>query len=167
MECYCGEIHAGTFAGALETLARTPDLLAEAVQHLAGPRRGDRPTAGKWTIPEIVGHMKNFELIASVHYRLLLTEDVPDLPPFDPRRWLDRFGYDRTNLPATVHLFHLLRADNIRLLRSLPDQDLRHEGWHPEHGSITLEAMAIHIAAHDSDRLEQIRKWESSPDAQG
>ena len=162
MECYCEQTHAWSFDQALDELAQAPDRLDAAIGNAAEEDLAHSPGPGRGSIRERVAHLKDAELIVSLQYRLILVEDVPDLLAFDPDRWADHLSYSKQELSAAVGLFGSLRADNLRLLRGLKPPYRKHEGRHPEHGAITLEALVIHTAAQTAHHLEQIRECRSS-----
>lgn len=55
-------------------------------------------------------------------------------------------------------LFRLLREANLRMFAQLTPEEWQRNGIHAERGSMTVRDLALQIAGHDLNHLEQIRK---------
>ena len=55
-------------------------------------------------------------------------------------------------------MFRLLRMANLRMFDRLTLQEWLRSGVHAERGLITVKDLAIHMAGHDMNHIEQIRR---------
>jgi len=66
--------------------------------------------------------------------------------------------HDSTTAQDAFEMFRLLREANLRMFARLtPAEWLRH-GTHAERGRITVQDLARHMAAHDQNHIDQIRR---------
>jgi hypothetical protein len=56
-----------------------------------------------------------------------------------------------------LDMFTLLRTANLRMLRALNSEQWLRFGNHAERGRITVRDLAVHMAGHDVNHLNQIR----------
>jgi hypothetical protein len=55
-------------------------------------------------------------------------------------------------------MFRLLRQANLRMFARLTPQQWDRCGIHTERGKVTMRELCRHMAAHDVNHIEQIRK---------
>jgi hypothetical protein len=58
----------------------------------------------------------------------------------------------------SLELFRLLRAANLQFLQRLTPEQWECFGIHAERGRITVRELAAHMAGHDINHIEQVRK---------
>ena len=118
-----------------------------------------RPEApGKWSMLQVVQHLADSELVWAYRLRLVVSEDRPTLTGYDQDRWVDRLGQAGVELPHALEMLRVLRAANLRLLRSLSPEDLQRAGVHTERGEETVELMVRLYAGHDLVHLRQLAR---------
>lgn len=142
----------------LEILEKLPDALEAAVAGLSDDqvRRPEAP--GKWSILEVVQHLADSELVWAYRLRLVVAEDQPPLTGYDQDRWAVRLRYREADAAEALRQIGLLRAANLRLLRSLSPEDFQRAGVHTERGEETVEHMIALYAGHDLVHLRQIAR---------
>ncbi len=87
----------------LATLAATPARLKEALAGVPKKLLLWTPAPGKWSIQEIVCHMRDMEREAYLErYRRMLAEDNPKLPDVDGDRYAIEKGYRSMKLGEVV-----------------------------------------------------------------
>ena len=80
------------------------------------------------------------------------------LPGFDQDVWA-RMANNAESIPQdSLDLYRSLRQANLRVLELLSTDQWNSWGVHLERGRITVEEMARHMAGHDVNHIEQIRK---------
>jgi uncharacterized damage-inducible protein DinB len=117
-----------------------------------------RPAPGKWSIHEIVCHMRDMERDSyQIRYRRILLEDGPTLPHVNGDRLALEHGYPLLELTDVLRDWERLRMENLALLDSVPDESWLRMGTHETDGPLSL-AMVLrrHARGNDEAHLRQI-----------
>ncbi len=142
----------------LERQRQTPSILAEVIADVSDAKLHERPQPDKWSVGEIIAHLAEDELVTSWRYRQMLENDGVALAGFDQDLWARVGQYRSWNPQEALTMFRLLREANLRLLEALSPEQWKKHGIHAERGKITVQDLARHMAGHDLNHLEQIRK---------
>jgi hypothetical protein len=98
------------------------------------------------------------ELATAWRYRQMVEHSGIELAGFDQDLWA-RIGDYRSRVPhESLALFRLLRDANLQLLQQLAPEQWECFGIHAERGRITVRDLAAHMAGHDANHIEQIRR---------
>ena len=156
------------YAARLASYVADKDPIAtqrEAAETIAGlistvPRAElkEQPAPGKWSVTEIVMHLADDELTSSWRYRQMLEYDNPTLAGFDQELWARVGDYASWEAEDALTLFRLLRAANLRMFAQLTPEQWQRGGIHSERGAITVRDLCRHMAAHDINHIDQIRR---------
>jgi len=142
----------------LERLRATPRRLEEAVQDL--PRRllVWAPAPGKWSILEIVCHLRDMERDAYLgRYRRMLDGGEPSLPWFDADALALERRYRDDKFASALREWKHLRRDTLALLDALTDAQWTLAGVHETRGRITIADLLRHQVEGDDDiHLRQV-----------
>jgi uncharacterized damage-inducible protein DinB len=142
-----------------EAFAAAPDRLETAVDGLAEADLQARPIPQKWSIHEILLHVTDSECLSAVRVRMALGDDRPRFPGYDEKRWALRLRY-RDRSPAVrdamVRLFRAQREATSELFAAATPEEWRHEGTHPDWGTVTLRQLLELYADHGERHLAQI-----------
>ena len=104
----------------LKTLAETPARLKAALKGVSKKLGAARPAPGKWSILEIVCHMRDMEAEAYLaRYRRILAEDNPSLPDIDGDAIAIERDYRAQSLPAALREWSKLRKESLKLLKKV------------------------------------------------
>jgi hypothetical protein len=156
-ECpICRTTHPGTDSWALKKAAKTPQRLKELVKRLDANGLATSYGPGKWTIRQLVCHLRDCEIVYGVRWRLMLSEIDPPLQPFDQDHWADATRYAKQDADAALAAFAALRASNLEMLKLAGAGTLARRGLHPEYGPIGVGQMARHLLAHDEKHLGHV-----------
>jgi len=117
-----------------------------------------RPTSGKWSICAILAHLAEDELVSSWRYRQMIEHSGATLAGFDQDVWARLGDYDKWTPRDALEMFRLLRMANLRMFDQLTPEEWLGSGVHAERGLITVKDLAIHMAGHDMNHIEQIRR---------
>jgi uncharacterized damage-inducible protein DinB len=120
----------------LARMAATASLLRELTADVDAEMAARPPTAGKWSIVEVVRHL--------VH---------GDRDTFLPR--LRRMVAERR--PTLVAAFAAARVEALKILRGLDEAGWQREGVSPSRGPLTIETYTTTMDAHDTEHLRQIQ----------
>jgi len=123
------------------------------LEHSQLERHG--PEAEGWTAREVLAHLADFELIAAVRVRTVLSLDRPVLATYDQEAFTARFGALETPTEA-LERFTVNRRAMLRVLEALTEADLDRPGLHPVRGEEPLRRTLEMVARHDRAHLEQL-----------
>jgi DinB superfamily len=142
----------------IKTLRATPVVLRALVAGVdeAGLRR--RPAPGEWAIVEVVGHLADTEERALGRVRRMLSEDSPELAPFDQEALAEECRYLELDLEGELVRLEQLRRDHLAVLEGMDGPGWQRAGRHGEHGELTVELYETHVAAEEVDHLAQIAR---------
>ena len=142
----------------LELQKQTPELLAQLLAKASHEQLTRRPGKDKWSIGEILAHLAEDELATAWRYRQMLEHSGLQLMGFDQDLWA-RMGAYRSRVPQeSLALFRLLRNANLQFLKQISPEQWECFGIHVERGRMTIRDLAVHMAGHDANHIEQIRK---------
>jgi uncharacterized damage-inducible protein DinB len=132
------------------------DELDELVVRLPEEQLELRPVEpGSWTARQVLAHLADFELIAAVRVRTVLSMDRPALASYGQEEFTDRFSALETAEDA-LERFAVNRLATLRVLEALGPADLERVGVHPQRGEETLRRTLEMLARHDRGHLEQL-----------
>ena len=143
-------------AEALEALRTHVDELTALVAALP-PERLERPAAEGWSARQVLAHLADFELVAAVRVRMLLSVDHPQLPAYGQEAFTERFGALETPAEALERLAVNRRA-TLRVLEALTPEDWERTGTHPQRGEEPLRRTVEMLTRHDRIHLAQLRE---------
>ena len=152
----CKQIHTGSDAATLKQLAQTPQTLGKLLKGLDAKGWKKSYGPGKWTIRQIVAHLRDCEIAYGMRCRLMIAEPDAALTPFDQDRWAGATNYAKQDAKQALETLKLLRATNVEMLKLAGKEGLKRAGIHREYGRIDVAQMARHILAHDKNHLAQI-----------
>ena len=118
----------------------------------------ERPDKDRWSIGEILAHLAEDEIATAWRYRQMVEHDGIDLAGFDQDLWARLGDYEARSPQDSLVLFHLLREVNLQFLEKLSEEQWECCGNHAERGRITVRELAAHMAGHDANHVEQIRR---------
>ncbi len=138
-------------ADTVEGMAAAPKLISEAVRAASGGA-GDG-----WSPAEIAAHLADIEVALGWRIRQILSEDEPELQPFDQNDWAAALRYGERDVEVALNAFAAQRAANVEILARLSEEGWERRFRHPEFGPASLRTLVRHISDHDLAHLTQIR----------
>lgn len=116
------------------------------------------PAPGKWSILEIVCHMRDMERDAYlVRYRRILDESNPSLPDTNGDRYSLERDYRAQRLSEALREWSQLRRECLKLLASAKRADWDRTGVHETAGPLSLSDLVKRQATlNDEPHLDQI-----------
>jgi hypothetical protein len=142
----------------LDTLEATPAQLKAALKGLPKKLLLWTPAPGKWSILEIVCHMRDMEEHAYLaRYRRILAEDEPALPDIDGDQWALERDYRGQRLPEVLRDWVRLRKETLRLLKKVKADQWSRRGIHETAGPLGVDDFLRRQAVgNDEAHLGQI-----------
>ncbi|HKF04741.1 MAG TPA: DinB family protein [Candidatus Sulfotelmatobacter sp.] len=142
----------------LELQNQTPVVLAELVATASDEQLTRRPSKDKWSISEILAHLAEDEIATAWRYRQMVEHTGLQLAGFDQDLWA-RIGDYASRVPQeSLALFRLLRNANLQFLQQISPEQWECFGIHAERGRITIRDLVVHMAGHDANHIDQIRR---------
>jgi hypothetical protein len=135
-----------------------PATLAQVISGVPDDVLHRRPAPGKWSIVEIIAHLAEDELSSSWRYRQMIEHDGVALLGFDQELWARLGDYASWTARDALDMYRLLRLANVTLLSRLTAAEWDRSGVHAERGSMTVRSLAAHMAGHDRNHIEQIKR---------
>ena len=135
----------------------TPGLLAQAIKGVPDDKLRSRPAPDKWAVNELLAHFAEAEMGAFWRYRQMIERDGCPLPSYDQELWSDLGDYPSQAPSDSLQLFTLLRQANLRMFDRLTPEQWQRHGVHSERGEMTVRDLALQIAGHDLNHLQQVR----------
>lgn len=141
-----------------ETLAATPQSLKAALKGLPRKVLLFTPAPGKWSILEILCHMRDMEREAYIErYTRILSEDEPRLPDVNGEALAITRAYRLQKPTDVVREWLALRRQTLQLLRKTGKAQWARAGVHETAGRLTMEDLIRrHAVGNDEAHLRQI-----------
>lgn len=143
---------------ALELQKQAPAVLAELMAKASDEQLTTQPSKGKWSIGEILAHLAEDEIATAWRYRQMVEHSGLQLAGFDQDLWARIGGYVSRVPHESLALFRLLRNANLQFLQQITPGQWECFGIHAERGRITIRDLVVHMAGHDANHIEQIRR---------
>ena len=142
----------------LETLRATPARLKAALKGVRKAVLLWTPAPGKWSILEIVCHMREMEREAYLaRYGRVLAEDGPLLPDIDGDTYALENDYRAAALGPVLRDWTRLRRECRKLLSGVKGEQWDRAGVHETAGRLTLDdLLRRHAVGNDEAHLGQI-----------
>ncbi len=137
---------------------QAPGILALLIHSVPVAKLKAAPAPGKWSVTEILMHLAEDELTSTWRYRQMLQHDAPELSGFDQDLWARLSDYASWDPQDALAMFRLLREANLKMFANLTSEQWDRHGIHTERGKITIRDLCRHMAAHDINHIEQIRR---------
>ncbi len=141
----------------LERLRRGAELVAVSITGAAGSEVDFIPEPGGWSIRQIVAHLADGEIVATMRMRQILAEENPKLEAFDQDAWAKNLDYARRKPSQSLETFRRIRGENYELLKDLPETTFERAGVHSERGRVTLRQLLQLVAEHAESHAAQLR----------
>ena len=143
----------------LDTLEKTPEIIAAAVKGLEESVLRYKPAPNKWSILEILAHLSDVELVWGYRIRQAIADKEPTFATIDQDDWAHNLGYLEVSPEECLTLYKTNRRVNVRLLRRLTPDNLAKGGFHPElKRKFTLAEIVERLTSHDPNHLGQIER---------
>jgi hypothetical protein len=136
----------------------TLEILAKLIAGVPDEKLRRKPAPNKWSVIEILAHLAEDEIATSWRLRQMLENSGCELAAFEQDIWARLGDYASWNAAETLELFRILRQNNLRMLRRLTPEEWERFGVHSERGKTSVRLLTKHMAGHDMNHVEQIRK---------
>lgn len=128
-----------------------------AVDGISGTELDARTAPDAWSAREIIHHLADAELRATVRLRQLLAEDAPIIQGYDEEAYTRRLPQDRS-ITISLEAIRAARAANLELLDRMTDADWLRAGTHTDSGPYSVTDWVTIYAAHAHDHAQQLQR---------
>jgi uncharacterized damage-inducible protein DinB len=135
-----------------------PRTLARLIDGVPESKMTFQTVPGKWSVTEILAHLAEDELSSTWRYRQMIEHDSPQLLGFDQDLWSSLGDYSSWSAQEALEMFRLLREANLRMFARLTPEQWNRHGVHAERGKMTVRDLCRHMAAHDMNHIDQVRR---------
>jgi uncharacterized damage-inducible protein DinB len=140
----------------IRVMRAAPAGLARAVRGLSRAQLRKRPSPGKWSIEEILGHLVDTEVVYGYRYRMALAQPGMPIQAYDQAQWARVYAGRRAEPALLLEQIAVLRAINLDLVTRVPRAWWSRYGIHSERGRESVRRTLELIAGHDRNHLDQI-----------
>jgi hypothetical protein len=132
----------------IEQYLAGPGLLRRAVADMTREQLLARPIPGKWSTPEVVCHLADYEPNYADRMKRVIALKEPELLQGDPGLLATRLAYDQRGVEEELALIEITRKQMAWILRALTPEDFQRQGGHSRDGALTLEVLLQRVTAH-------------------
>jgi hypothetical protein len=140
----------------IRVMKAAPGRLERAVRGLTRAQLLRRPSPGKWSIAEILGHLLDTEVVYGYRYRMALAQPGMPIQAYDQAKWTETLRRGRVGVPRLLAQIRLMREVNLDLVTGVPRAWWSRYGMHSERGRESVRRTLELIAGHDENHLDQI-----------
>jgi uncharacterized damage-inducible protein DinB len=150
----------------LAVVRSTPDRLKGALAGVPKRLLAWRPAPGKWSIHEIVCHLRDAERLGYLYrYERIVAEENPRLPNVEPDRLALERQYGRMSFRETLQDWRAARKASLAILKKVKADQWARVGTHELYGPLSLEEVLRRQAVTNDEvhliQIEHIKKrWE-------
>ena len=117
-----------------------------------------------WNAIEVIAHLRDFERIFIEWAQLMLEEEKPTLPLYDPDALARERHYGEGDLPTVFAEWEASRAASITFYAALSEADFARPGIHLRRGEWSVgQGLALQVL-HDLTHFEQLAKIRAGAD---
>ena len=144
-------------AKALRSLRKTPVIL-EAMLRDVTQEQAQQYTDGPdgWSVLYVMCHLADYEFIYYERVQLMLETDEPLFPDVNNDDLIRDHDYAARKLREEYRRYAEQRQVLIAVLEGLTDEQWARRGMYPTAGEATVLSLAINVALHDLNHIEQI-----------
>lgn len=141
-----------------------PAELNKALRRFPKKMWGFTTQPGKnWCIQEVLWHLADAEMHASVRFRQALAEPNTAVAAWDQEKWGAAPPYRKLDVKQALEVFTVLRKANIAFLKRVPKKAWGNKVRHPQFGLRTLESLVVtntwHVYNHIGQMERRFNEW--------
>lgn len=146
----------------LAVLEALPRWMDACIENLDAAQLQEPYRPEGWTVAQVIHHVADSHMNAYVRMKLALTEENPQIKPYDEAAWAQLPDVELVPVNISVTLLHALHRRMVTLLQHIPDADWYRTYYHPDHKrNIPLwEAVAMYAwhSRHHTEHISWVRE---------
>ncbi|MBM1169958.1 DinB family protein [Microvirga arabica] len=146
------------FPELLAALRALPDEIGRRFAAVRFARRRDRPVGTGLSAVEYLCHLRDLDAVYAERVRLVLAEDLPELPSVDGLAMATERGYATQNPEAALAALGRARAALLRLLEKTSPVQRQRTGLRDGVRRVTLLELVEEIHRHDRTHVQEMNE---------
>lgn len=144
----------GSWIGGIRSL---PLLLDYCIENLDEAQLNMPYRPGGWTVVQVIHHIADSHMNAYIRFKLALTEERPNISPYDEVLWAELPDVTGVPLNVSITLLHALHRRWTFLMEQLKPEDWNREYYHPGNQEyMPLWQMVNQYNWHGTHHAEQV-----------
>jgi len=143
----------------IEAINNFPKNLIPLTESLSPEQLAWQYRPGSWSIKQLVHHTADSHLNSWIRFKLTLTEEKPNIRPYDENKWALVSDALDDNIQDSLLILKGLHSKWTKLLINLSPEALDKTFYHPEHKkSFSIKENIGVYAWHGNHHLAQIKQ---------
>lgn len=143
----------------IAAISSLPDWLESCVENLDEAQLKTPYRPGGWTVIQTIHHIADSHMNAYVRLKLALTEDIPQIKPYEEALWAELPDVHIVPVNVSLTLLHALHRRWVAVLKNMKPADWNRSFYHPDQRrNIPLWEMTALYAWHGKHHMEQVRR---------
>lgn len=117
-----------------------------------------RDSGDGWTALEVLGHLRDWDVLFLERAQMTMTQESPDLPNPDPAPVAIERQYNEQDWPTVFAEWVQGREVLVTFLDSVGGDDWERAANHPKRGRFTLNDQLLLTTWHDMNHIEQMAR---------
>ena len=132
----------------IDEYADGPRQLREVLAGMTTEQIDAAPIPGKWSTRQVICHLADFEPVYADRMKHVIAEDRPSFAGGFHQQFAQHLAYDQRDIEEELRLVEVVRAQMVRILRSLPRATFERTGVHSIDGPMSLQTLLERITNH-------------------
>jgi hypothetical protein len=147
------------YTSIIQSLNRNKDVFKELLQEVAQQEYLWSQEPSKWSLLEIVCHIRDEEVDDfRTRVKYVLEDPLQALPSIDPVGWVKKRKYIEQDYDSVLDNFIYEREQSVKWLSSLKNPKWNNSYLHPKLGPMSAKLFLSNWLAHDLLHIRQIIK---------
>jgi hypothetical protein len=143
----------------IERLSTNREVIQGLVKHMSLEQARWKPRPDKWSILEVVNHLRDEEREDfRQRLNLVLVNPKQPWPRIDPPDWVTSRAYNERDLESSISNFLTEREKSLSWLRDLATTNWENRYEHPDGRSIAAGDLLASWLAHDYLHIRQLAR---------
>jgi hypothetical protein len=117
----------------IEDIKMLPQIFRKQANALSTAQLIEPYRPGGWTARQLIHHVADSHLNAYIRFKLILTESLPTIKPYQESAWAELSDTHNTPVEVSLNLLDNLHTRWHQLLLRIEEQEWKRQGFHPEH----------------------------------
>lgn len=143
----------------LAVLSALPSWMDVCIENLDEYQLQTAYRPGGWTVQQVIHHLADSHMNAYIRIKLTLTEDNPQVKPYDEQAWALLPDVAAVPVNISVTMLHALHRRMVALMETLTDEQWQRTYYHPQYKhNVCLWELAALYAWHSRHHMEHVRQ---------
>ncbi len=146
-----------TMLNLIDEIAALPKNLRDATEELSEQQLETPYRPEGWTIRQVVHHLADSHMNAYIRTKLALTEDEPNIKPYDEATWAELPDGKIDPIDLSLDILEAVHRRWVIVLHNMEPTDLDRVYVHPEYGTrVSLKEVIATYAWHGRHHLGHV-----------